>query len=694
MDNEFKLKNGSGCLCCCGCGKQDNKLNTYDWLSDIPGNAEEQDMVEVQFKNTRKGYYKNSNHIPLLKGDIVAVEASPGHDIGTVTLTGRLVPLQIKKANLKPDAEIKRIYRKAKPVDMEKYEEAKSREHATMIRSRKIAEDLGLQMKIGDVEYQGDGNKAIFYYIADERVDFRQLIKVLAEAFRVRIEMKQIGARQEAGRIGGIGPCGRELCCATWMKNFVSVSTSAARYQDISLNPQKLAGQCAKLKCCLNYEVDAYVECLKRLPSKEITLETADNTYYFFKADILGGTITYSTDKSFLANEATITARRAFEIINMNKRGEKPEKLIGDNVVEEKPSSRDLVEQESLTRFDKSKNKKKKGKNTDKGGAKPANEKGRSGKNGRQNGEQRNDQNNEPRKDQRGEQRNNQPNTEQVENANNGEQRGEQRNEQRGERNEQRGERNNRQRGNNRPNRNNRRPNGNEQETEEGQPIEGRSANEQRGEQRNEQRGERNEQRGERPDRKDQRPRGERRPKPEQRQNDGQQPQNEGQQPRPKAEKREDGEKRNNENRPNNERRNEQRGEKRNEQNNERRNEQRGEQRNEPNNERRNERRGERRNEPNNERRNEQRGEKRNEPNNERKNEQRGESGNNTPRKENESQRVNKPVQDTRQTPNASPAPAKPQAQVPQESAKPQAQVPAQKPVQAPAAQPNEHKDA
>ena len=353
--SKFILKNGSGPLCCKGCGRQDNKLNTYDWLADIPGNSEEQEMVEVQFKNTRKGYFKNSNHLKLEKGDIVAVEASPGHDIGTVTLTGRLVPLQMRKANLKPDIEIKRVYRKAKPVDLEKYEEAKKREHDTMIRSRQIAADLGLQMKIGDVEYQGDGNKAIFYYIADERVDFRQLIKVLAEAFRVRIEMKQIGARQEAGRIGGIGPCGRELCCATWMTNFVSVSTSAARYQDISLNPQKLAGQCAKLKCCLNYEVDAYVECQKRLPSKEITLETQDATYYYFKADILKGTITYSTDKSFLANEATITARRAFEIINMNKHGEKPEKLQ-DNGSYETGRSKDLLEQESLTRFDKSKN--------------------------------------------------------------------------------------------------------------------------------------------------------------------------------------------------------------------------------------------------------------------------------------------------------------------------------------------------
>jgi cell fate regulator YaaT (PSP1 superfamily) len=353
MDNTFKIKNGSGHLCCKGCGRQDKQLNTYDWMADIPGNADEQDMVEVQFKNTRKGFYKNSNKLKLVKGDIVAVEASPGHDIGVVTLTGRLVPLQMKKANLKPDVEIKRIYRKAKPVDLEKYEEAKAKEHETMIRSRQIALDLNLNMKIGDVEYQGDGNKAIFYYIADERVDFRQLIKVLAEVFRVRIEMKQIGARQEAGRIGGIGPCGRELCCATWMTSFVSVSTGAARYQDISLNPQKLAGQCAKLKCCLNYEVDAYVEAMRRLPSREMTLETTEGTYYYFKADILKGQITYSTDKSFMANAVTINARTAFEIINMNKRGEKPESLVDVNTQSEKAV--DLVEQESLTRFDKRK---------------------------------------------------------------------------------------------------------------------------------------------------------------------------------------------------------------------------------------------------------------------------------------------------------------------------------------------------
>lgn len=352
---DFMLKNGEKRLCCKGCSRQDKKLNTYDWLADIPGNSEDSDMVEVQFKNTRKGYYRNSNNLKLEKGDIVAVEATPGHDIGTVTLTGRLVLLQMRKANCKPDAEIKRVYRKAKPVDLEKYEEAKSKEDATMIRSRQIAAGLNLNMKIGDVEYQGDGNKAIFYYIADERVDFRQLIKVLAETFRVRIEMKQIGARQEAGRIGGIGPCGRELCCATWMTSFVSVSTSAARFQDISLNPQKLAGQCAKLKCCLNYEVDAYVESQKRFPSREIELETKDATFYFFKADILKGLISYSSDKNFAANLMTITTKRAFDIITLNRKGIKPDSLLEVEKKEEKQQPKDLLEQESLTRFDKRK---------------------------------------------------------------------------------------------------------------------------------------------------------------------------------------------------------------------------------------------------------------------------------------------------------------------------------------------------
>ena len=315
---DLKYENG-GCdrgLCSRGCHTGHYcQLNTYDYLADIPGNDETSDLVEVQFKNTRKGYYHNINRLPLEKGDIVAVEANPGHDIGTVTLTGKLAALQMKRANLKPRDEIRNIYRKVKPLDMEKYAEAKAREHDTMIRSRQIAQDLGLQMKIGDVEYQGDGNKAIFYYIADGRVDFRQLIKVLAEAFRVRIEMKQIGARQEAGRIGGFGPCGRELCCATWMKNFVSVNTGAARFQDLSLNPQKLAGQCAKLKCCLNYEVDQYLEASKALPGRDVSLQTTDGEYFLFKSDILTGMVTYSTDKRMAANLVTIPASRAKEVI-------------------------------------------------------------------------------------------------------------------------------------------------------------------------------------------------------------------------------------------------------------------------------------------------------------------------------------------------------------------------------------------
>ena len=358
----MKFKVASGCdrgLCHRGCGRQDHQLNSYDWLADVPGNDESTDLVEVQFKNTRKGYYHNVSKLDLKKGDVVAVEASPGHDIGTVTLTGSLVKLQLKKANLKSSDEIKRIYRLAKPVDIEKYKEAKAREHATMIESRQIAKKLGLQMKIGDVEYQGDGNKAIFYYIADERVDFRQLIKDLASAFHVRIEMKQIGARQEAGRIGGTGPCGRELCCATWMKNFVSVSTNAARFQDISLNPQKLAGMCAKLKCCLNYEVDDYVEASKRMPPKDAVLQTADNDYYQFKTDILAGTITYSTDKKMAVNLETISAARALTIIELNKQGEKPLSLTSDEAVVETKKSKDLLEGD-INRFDKAKRKKNK----------------------------------------------------------------------------------------------------------------------------------------------------------------------------------------------------------------------------------------------------------------------------------------------------------------------------------------------
>lgn len=353
---DITLNSGGCCMTKKGCDcRSDKKLGVYDWLSDLPETMKDTDFVEVQFKNTRKGFFLNSTNIPLEKGDVVAVEASPGHDIGEVTLLGRLVLLQMNKNNINPERyEIRRVYRKAREVDIEKYNEAKAREQETMIKARQIADNLKLNMKIGDVEFQGDGNKAIFYYIADERVDFRQLIKVFAETFRIRIEMKQIGARQEAGRIGGIGPCGRELCCSGWMTNFNSVSTTAARYQDISLNPQKLAGQCGKLKCCMNFELDTYVDAQKDFPSKDIQLETSDNTYYHFKTDVFKELITYSTSKEFGANLIAIDVQRVKDIIAMNKRGMKPDLLEVKNDGNKPPvvDYNNVVGQDSLTRFD------------------------------------------------------------------------------------------------------------------------------------------------------------------------------------------------------------------------------------------------------------------------------------------------------------------------------------------------------
>jgi len=348
------------------CAHKLKKLNTFDWLHDLPEAQRLTDWIEVQFKNTRKGYFLNSNKIPLEKGDIVAVESNPGHDIGEVTLTGALVLMQMKKNNYRLDhQEVRRVYRKARPVDMEKFSEAKSLEHDTMLKSRKIAEELKLNMKIGDVEYQGDCNKAIFYYIADDRVDFRQLIKILAETFKVRIEMKQIGARQEAGRIGGVGPCGRELCCSSWMTSFVSVSTSAARYQDLSMNPQKLAGQCAKLKCCLNYEIDTYVESSRDIPSRDIILETNDSNYYLVKSDILKRTMTYSTSKDFMANEVILPVERVKQIIQLNRKGIKVDNLLEEVEVKEKNEFGDILTEDGLDRFDKNKKNKNK-KNRDK----------------------------------------------------------------------------------------------------------------------------------------------------------------------------------------------------------------------------------------------------------------------------------------------------------------------------------------
>ena len=334
-------------------------LPVVDWLNDVPATGAETDLVEVQFKNTRKGYFRNSEHLALEKGMTVIVEANPGVDMGEVTLTGELVPLQMKKYHINLERyEIRNILRLATDNDKDRAEIAHAREQETMIKARQLAKSLGLDMKIGDVEYQADGSKAIFYYIADGRVDFRQLIKVYAETFRIRIEMKQIGARQEAGRIGGTGPCGRELCCSTWMTQFTSVGTNAARIQNISPNPQKLTGQCAKLKCCLNYEMPIYEEACKKLPSRNIPLETKDATYYLFSTDPLKGEVTYSTDQRHPTNLQSITTSRAHEIIAMNRRGEKPMDLGGKQsaAVIVETDYQNVVGQDDLTRFDKKKN--------------------------------------------------------------------------------------------------------------------------------------------------------------------------------------------------------------------------------------------------------------------------------------------------------------------------------------------------
>ncbi len=331
-----------------------NKLDSFDWLKDLPECGADNEIVEIRFKNTRKGFYRNVNSLRLEVGDIVAVEASPGHDIGRISMTGRLVKEQLGELKVQPSPDdMKKVYRKAKAVDIQKWEEAKQLEVPTMLRSRQISEELKLNMKIGDVEYQGDKTKAIFYYIADERVDFRQLIKVLAEEFRVRIEMRQIGARQEAGRIGGIGSCGRELCCSTYITNFISVTTTHAKYQELSLNPQKLAGQCGKLKCCLNFEVDCYVDAQKSFPSREIPLETADTTAWFQKMEVHKGIYWYSTDQHCSTDLIAIPVKRVREIQGLNKKGIKPEKfLVADHTPELEPVSADLLKNNSLTRFD------------------------------------------------------------------------------------------------------------------------------------------------------------------------------------------------------------------------------------------------------------------------------------------------------------------------------------------------------
>jgi len=337
---------------CDGCFK----LHETPWLEEYPQNIPT-DIFEVRFKNTRRSFYQNVNNLPLKRGDIVAVEASPGHDIGIVSLTGDLVAKQMRRTGFNPyNGEYKKIYRKAKPYDIERWQEAIALEHETMIAARQIAADMGLNMKIGDVEYQGDKIKAIFYYIADERVDFRELIKVFAERFHIRIEMKQIGARQEAGRIGGLGACGRELCCASWMSSFSSVTTGAARVQDISLNPQKLAGQCSKLKCCLMYEYDTYADARKEFPRLREPLQTAEGEWFFVKNDLLAGTMSFSSSKETLANMTAVPVARVKEVLAQNRAGKKPEQLLETGAVvaaPEEPTYR--AEEDSITRFDSTK---------------------------------------------------------------------------------------------------------------------------------------------------------------------------------------------------------------------------------------------------------------------------------------------------------------------------------------------------
>ncbi len=309
-----------------------DKFHVYNWMEDKPKPHYEYNVVELRFKNSRKGYYVNSEHLFLKTGELVAVEANPGHDIGIVSLMGEPVYWQLKKLGLDPNGEFPKIYRKARPNDVEKWKNAISRELDVLYRGREIIEELGLKMKLGDVEFQGDGTKATFYYIADERVDFRELIKIYAAEFRIRVEMRQIGARQESGRLGGIGTCGRELCCITWKRTFSSVSTSAARYQELSLNPTKLAGQCGKLKCCLNFELDAYIEARKDFPDTSKPLETMAGTAYYQKADVFKRILWYSSDPENSTNMTPVPIERVEKILEMNKKGQKPDTLLQDTI--------------------------------------------------------------------------------------------------------------------------------------------------------------------------------------------------------------------------------------------------------------------------------------------------------------------------------------------------------------------------
>ena len=357
-------KNGipAGCNNNGSCGTSDgcNKLSVFDWLGNmnLPEGQNRFDIVEIRFKNSRKEFFRNTNSLNINVGDVIAVESNSGHDIGTVSLTGELVKLQLKKHNVNFDSEeIKKIYRKAKQTDIEKWREAQSLEINTMYRARTIALNLGLQMKLSDVEYQGDKSKAIFYYTADARVDFRELIKLLADEFKVRIEMKQIGARQEASRLGGIGSCGRELCCSSWLTDFRTVSTSAARYQQLSLNPLKLAGQCGKLKCCLNYELDSYLDALKEFPEMDgKKLQTKKGDAFLQKTDIFKRTMwfSYRSDPGVFI---PLDLKTVHSILELNAKGEMPEALtpavkVIDKIINTEPNFENVVGQDSLTRFD------------------------------------------------------------------------------------------------------------------------------------------------------------------------------------------------------------------------------------------------------------------------------------------------------------------------------------------------------
>lgn len=343
------------------------KLDSYNWMRDLTEGMDIPDIVEVRFKNTRKEIFRNVNGLRLKRGDIIAVEASPGHDIGIITLVGEIVDKQLEKTKFDPRIdELKKVYRKAKETDIDKWKAAIKLEHDTMLKARAIAMDLKLDMKIGDVEFQGDKTKAIFYYIADERVDFRQLIRVLADTFRIRIEMRQIGARQEAGRIGGIGTCGRELCCSSFITNFVSVSTQAARIQEVALNPTKLAGQCGKLKCCLNYEVDSYSDARKDFPDRNIHLKLAHGKAIHQKTDVYRGVMWYSLEKDgAITSIVPVSVERVKEVIEQNRNNSFPENLNESIQLSEKEKSsryQDVVGQESISRFEQKKNTERKGK--------------------------------------------------------------------------------------------------------------------------------------------------------------------------------------------------------------------------------------------------------------------------------------------------------------------------------------------